>query len=57
MRNGISIEELQKELVLRTKLLYELYRRKVFGFNEMSEIINSYYKEPISILTTYGITA
>ena len=49
------MEKLQQEFILRTKLLYELYKRKIFGFDEMQEIINNYYKNPEMILKKYGI--
>ena len=54
-RNGIPIPELQKEFVKRTKLIYSLYQRKIFGFDEMKKIINDYYKNPEIVLKQYGI--
>jgi flagellar protein FlaI len=54
-RNGISAEKLQKELLTRAKLLYELYKRKIFGFNEVQNIINEYYKNPLDVLNRFGI--
>src|SRR3989338_2058957 len=54
-RHGISIEKLQKEFNVRTKLLYELYKRKIFDFDEVGRIINEYYKNPIDILMKFGI--
>ena len=54
-RNGVSTEKLQKELMTRAKLLYELYKRKIFGFNEVQNIINEYYKNPVGVLNRYGI--
>lgn len=55
MKNGISIEKLQREFDTRTKLLYELFRRKVFDFNEVGKIVNEYYKNPVEILARFGI--
>lgn len=54
-RTGISIEKLQSELLERSKLLYELYRKKIFGFDEISSIINEYHKNPVEVLTKYNI--
>lgn len=54
-KHGISVEQIQKELITRTKLIYELYKRKIFGFSEVGKIINDYYKNPLAVLTTYGI--
>lgn len=55
MRRGIPIERLQYELMIRARLLYELYRRKVFSFDEVGKVINNYYKNPIAVLNEYGI--
>lgn len=54
-RNGVSLEKLQREFIARAKLLYELYQRKIFGFDEVGKIINDYYKNPLEILTKYNI--
>ncbi|MBI5803612.1 Flp pilus assembly complex ATPase component TadA, partial [Candidatus Pacearchaeota archaeon] len=55
LRTGTSVEELQKELITRAKILYELYRRKTFDFDEIGGIINQYYKNPTEVLNKYGI--
>lgn len=55
IKYGIPIEKLQKEFAIRTKLLYELSKHKVFGFEEMQTIINDYYKNPVEVLARYGI--
>jgi flagellar protein FlaI len=52
---GISIEKLQKDLVIRARLLYELYKRKIFGFDEVGRIINEYYKNPSEVLARFSI--
>ncbi|MDO8564153.1 MAG: type II/IV secretion system ATPase subunit [Nanoarchaeota archaeon] len=54
-KNGISLEKLQKEFDTRTKLIYELYKRKIFEFNEVGKIVNEYYKNPIEILSRFKI--
>ena len=54
-RSGIPLEKLQKEFNVRAKLLYELYKRKIFEFDEVGRIINEYYKSPVEILMKYGI--
>lgn len=54
-RNGIPLEKLQKEFNVRAKLLYELYKRKIFDFDEVGRIINEYYKNPVDILMKYGV--
>jgi len=54
-RHGIPIEKLQAEFTTRTKLLYEMFQRKVFEFEEVQKVINDYYKNPIEILNRYNI--
>ena len=55
-KRGISLEELQRQFVLRAKLLYALYKNKTFGFDEVGKVINNYYKNPEKILRDYGIS-
>jgi len=54
-RHGISPQELEKEFELRTRLIYELYKQKVFGFEKLQEVINNYYKDPESVLREFGV--
>lgn len=54
-RYGISKEQILQEFNLRTKLMFELFKRKVFGFEEVQKVINTYYKNPSLVLKQYGI--
>lgn len=54
-KNGVPLEKLQKEFVTRSRLLYELYKQKVFGFEDIQKIINDYYKNPVEVLQKYNI--
>jgi len=54
-KNGIPKQELEKEFELRIKLLYELFRRKILGFDEIENIVNEYYKNPAAVLQRFGI--
>ncbi|MEK6909154.1 MAG: type II/IV secretion system ATPase subunit [Nanoarchaeota archaeon] len=55
VRYGLTVEELQKEFANRTKLLYELYRRKIFGFDEVRKIVVDYYRNSKLVLQRFGI--
>ena len=55
VRNGISVEELQREFAQRSKLLYALYQKKVFGFEEVQKIVIDYYRNPKEVLQRFGI--
>ncbi len=55
LRKGIPIEKLQQELAIRSRLLYELYKQKIFSFDEVGKIINDYYKNPAEVLNKFNI--
>jgi len=54
-RYGIPIENLQREFIIRSKLLYTLYQKKIFGFQEVEQIVNDYYIDPVGVLSKYGV--
>lgn len=54
-RYGISIEDLNKEFEARSKLLYELQKRKIDDFSQIQKIINEYHKNPSAVLSTFGL--
>ncbi|MBT4165569.1 type II/IV secretion system ATPase subunit [archaeon] len=54
-RYGISIEKLYQEFDKRSKLLYELQKRKIFDFHQTQKIINQYHKSPDSVLRAFGL--
>ncbi len=54
-RYGLTQAELLKEFSLRARLIYQLYRKGIFGFNDVQQIINEYYKSPEKILEKFGV--
>ncbi len=54
-RYGISMEKLELEFRKRVHLIYSMYRKKVFDFNKVQDIINQYYKKPQETLKKFGI--
>ena len=56
-RRGIPLAKLQQEFAIRSRLLFELYKRGVFSFDDVGAVINNYYKNPVGVLTKYGIVA
>jgi len=54
-RHGIPVEELRRELDLRTRLLFELHKRKIYDFTQTQKIINQYYKNPAAVLGAFGV--
>jgi len=54
-RYGLTNEELMDEFTKRTKLLYELYKKKIFSFDDVQKIINEYYKDPSTVLKNFGV--
>jgi len=55
MRYGLSKEELQNEFKSRTKLIFEMYKRKINDFDTVQKVINDYYKNSKLVLDTFGI--
>jgi len=55
VRYGVPIAKLQEEFMLRAKLLYNLYKNKVFGFDEIKGIITDYYRNPEEVLKKHGV--
>lgn len=53
LRYGLSREELQKDFENRAKLIFELFKRKIFNFEEVQNIINEYYKNPEAVMKKY----
>jgi flagellar protein FlaI len=54
-RSGMSIEEINLEFKRRVQLLYTLYKKNIFGFIEVQDVINRYYKQPETVLKEFGI--
>lgn len=52
---GIPIKELEDEVKIREKLLKKMAEQNIVNFKEVSEIINSYYKDKKSVLKRFGI--
>nr|MBI4156145.1 type II/IV secretion system ATPase subunit [Candidatus Woesearchaeota archaeon] len=52
---GIPVQNLKNEFRRRTILLLKMYQNHMFGFKEVSEVINLYYKDPKYILKKFGI--
>ena len=52
---GISKEKLIEEFRRRTKILMAMYRKKIFGFKEVQELIHEYYKSPKTVLKKLGV--
>jgi flagellar protein FlaI len=55
IRDGLKVEEIEAEFRKRAQLLYNLYKKRVFGFKEMQDIVTQYYKKPEEILGKFGV--
>ncbi len=55
VETGQSVEKLQRDMLTRARLLIELYKRKIFSFDEVGSIVNEFYKNPAEILNRYDI--
>ncbi len=54
-RYGISIEELEIEFKKRARLLYNMYTKKIFDYEEVQKIVTEYYKKPDDVLRRFGV--
>lgn len=54
-RYGMTKEELMEDFTKRSKLLYELYKKKIFEFNDVQKVITEYYRDPEGVLKKFGI--
>jgi archaeal flagellar protein FlaI len=54
-KTGIPVSKLEESLIDRAKLLYKLYKMKIFGFDEVGKVVNDYYKNPVEVLNRLGI--
>ncbi|MFA5258988.1 MAG: type II/IV secretion system ATPase subunit [Candidatus Pacearchaeota archaeon] len=52
---GIGVEELNREIQQRAKLLYEMQKRNIFDFNQVQKVINQYHKNPAAVLALFDI--
>jgi flagellar protein FlaI len=53
---GIPLESLQREFRIRTKLIYALFKNRVFNYDEVQKVVNEYQKNPKKVLRKYGIS-
>jgi flagellar protein FlaI len=54
-RYGMDIKELDLEFRRRVKLLYNLYLKKKFSFEDVQEIVQKYYKHPDEVMKEFGV--
>ena len=54
-RQGLKQHELETEFRKRVQLIYNLYKRRIFEFSKVQEIINRYYKKPEEVLRQFGV--
>jgi len=55
LRNGLRIEEINLEFRRRAELLRKMQQQKIFGFKQVQDLINEYYKNPSKVLRRFGI--
>ncbi len=56
LRYGLTKEELMEEFSRRTHILFELYKRHVFDFDDVQKVVNEYYRSPLAVLKNLGLT-
>jgi len=54
-RYGLTIEELQLEFRRRSQIIYKMFQKKIFKFEEVQEMVNQYYKKPAEVLKKFMV--
>lgn len=54
-RYGLTMKELESDLKKRSRLLYNLYLKKIFDFDQVQEVVSRYYKHPDEVLKEFGV--
>lgn len=54
-RYGLTLKEIEEEFKKRSQLVYNLFKNKVVGFEQVQEVINRYYKNPEQVLKEFKI--
>ena len=54
-RYGVDPDALYAEFRRRAELLYRMYQKKVFGFLEVQDLVNEYYKNPKEVLKKFDV--
>ncbi len=55
IRYGIAKLQLLKEFESRTRLIYALYKKKIFSFDEVQKIVTEYYKNSQEVLARFEL--
>jgi flagellar protein FlaI len=54
-RYGMDISELEEEFRKRVQIIYQMYKRRIFKFGDVQEMINRYYKKPEEVLRELNV--
>jgi flagellar protein FlaI len=54
-RYGLNNQEINEEFKRKVQLIYRMYEQKIFGFRQVQDIINKYYKNPKEVLKMFGL--
>jgi len=54
-RYGITMEELDIEFKKRVMLIYKMYEKKIFQFEDVQNLVNMYYKKPQEVLDKFDV--
>ncbi|MBI4438398.1 type II/IV secretion system ATPase subunit [Candidatus Woesearchaeota archaeon] len=54
-KTGIPLRELERELRIRSAVLNAMKERNIMNYEEVSQIVNQYYKDPASVIKLFGL--
>ena len=55
LHHGLNIAKIMEEFSRRTNILIAMYKKGIFDFKEVKEVISEYYKDPKAILAKFGL--
>ncbi|MBI2142373.1 hypothetical protein HYU15_02705, partial [Candidatus Woesearchaeota archaeon] len=55
-KTGIPVKELERELGIRAEILRKMQEQGILSHEEVTGIINQYYKDPETVMKRFGIT-
>lgn len=55
-RYGVKRDDLEKQFRERVKLIFQMYKQKIFGFEEVQDVITQYYKKREETIKKFGVS-
>lgn len=54
-RYGMTMEDLETDFRRKIQVLYRMYKKGIFKFEEVQAVVNKYYKRPQEVLREFEV--